>query len=302
MPEIDFAALAAFAVSHGIEVLENEPMARHTTFRIGGPARLFFRPHTVEELAAAADECRKRSVPVLALGNGSNLLIADKGYPGAVISLAALKEIRREETGVLCGAGASLKEVCLFARDEGLTGLEFAYGIPGTAGGAVFMNAGAYGGEMRDVVDRSGYLDGAVIGSYSGAEHDFAYRHSIYAGSGKIVTRVHFALAPGEKERISARMKELMDRRKAKQPLEYPSAGSVFKRPPGHYAGTLIDQCGLKGTRVGGAAVSEKHAGFIVNLGGATCADVIALIRKIQETVKEKTGVSLESEIRVIGS
>lgn len=301
MPDTDFSTLAAFASKQGADVLENEPMSRHTTFQIGGPARLFIRPHGEQALRAIVSLCVQSGVPLLPLGNGSNLLIADEGFDGVVVSLERLCTLQRDGDGIRCGAGVKLEDVCLFARDHGLAGLEFAYGIPGSAGGAVYMNAGAYGGEMRDVVERSWYLDGVEQGVYAGKEHAFSYRHSVYTNSQKIITGARFALKPGGEEQIDRKMRELMDRRVSKQPLEYPSAGSVFKRPPGHFAGTLIDQCGLKGTGVGGAAVSDKHAGFIVNMGGATCADVVALIRRIQATVLQKTGVKLESEIRIVG-
>lgn len=302
MPDTAFSTLADFASKQGADVLENEPMSRHTTFQIGGPARLFICPQDERALAAIIERCHELNVPVLPIGNGSNLLLSDEGYPGAVISSKALCKIQLDGTDILCGAGARLEDVCKFARDYNLTGLEFAYGIPGSAGGAIYMNAGAYGGEMQDVVAQSWYLDGTKSGSFTGKEHAFSYRHSIYSGSGKMITNVRFALASGDHTTISNRMQELMGRRVSKQPLEYPSAGSVFKRPPGHFAGTLIDQCGLKGTQIGGAMVSDKHAGFIVNVGGATCADVQALIKRIQDTVLQKTGVKLESEIRVIGS
>ncbi|MFT8889127.1 MAG: UDP-N-acetylmuramate dehydrogenase [Ethanoligenens sp.] len=301
MPATDFLTLAAFASGQGADVLEDEPMSRHTTFQIGGPARLFIRPPDESSLEAIVRLCVKLEIPVLSLGNGSNLLISDTGYAGAVVSLEAFQRIDLDGTDILCGAGALLKDVCVFARDHALSGLEFAYGIPGSIGGAVYMNAGAYGGEMRDVVKQSWYFDGISQGSFSRNAHAFSYRHSVYTGSRKVITRVRFALTPGERTQIDGKMKELMNRRVSKQPLEFPSAGSVFKRPPGHFAGTLIDQCGLKGAQVGGAMVSDKHAGFIVNVGGATCADVCALIQHIQQTVLQKTGVKLESEIRVIG-
>lgn len=302
VPDTDFSMLTDFASRQGADVLENERMSRHTTFQIGGPAKLFIRPHKEDALAAIVALCHKQKIPLLPLGKGSNLLISDAGYAGVVLSLEEFKAIWLEGTDIVCGAGASLKDLCLFARDHALAGLEFAYGIPGSVGGAVYMNAGAYGGEMRDVVAESWYLDGTKIVSFLGDAHAFSYRHSVYSNSGRVVIRARFALKPGEKTQIDAKMRELMGRRIAKQPLEFPSAGSVFKRPPGHFAGTLIEQCGLKGTQVGGAMVSEKHAGFIVNMGGATCADVQALIRQIQQTVLEKTGVKLESEIRMIGS
>lgn len=302
VPETDFLTLADFASKQGADVLENEPMSRHTTFQIGGPARLFIRPRDQQALEAIVGLCRKLGIPFLPLGNGSNLLLSDAGYMGAVVSMETMHAILLDGTDILCNAGAKLEEVCKFARDHSLTGLEFAYGIPGSVGGAVYMNAGAYGGEMRDVVSQSWYLDGTAAGSYVGQDHAFGYRHSVYSGTGKVVTNVRFTLKLGERAQIDSRMQELMGRRVSKQPLEYPSAGSVFKRPPGHFAGTLIDQCGLKGTQIGGAMVSDKHAGFIVNVGGATCADVQALIQYIQKTVLQKTGVKLESEIRMIGS
>ncbi len=300
--ETDFSALASFALTTGADVVFNEPMSKHTTFQIGGPAAVFIRPEDEESLQKISTYCIEQQIPMLALGHGSNMLLSDRGFAGAVIALEAFSSIRVEENDVICGAGAMLSAVCRFACKHGLSGLEFAYGIPGTVGGAVFMNAGAYGGEMQDVVKQSCYLDGKITGHFEGPDHQFSYRHSVYSGTKKLITQIRLHLTPGEPEKIEARMQELMGRRRDKQPLNYPSAGSVFKRPVGHYAGTLIERCGLKGTQIGGAMVSDKHAGFIVNVGGATCEDVRTLVHKIQDTVLARTGVRLESEIRIIGT
>ncbi|HEX3026875.1 MAG TPA: UDP-N-acetylmuramate dehydrogenase [Clostridia bacterium] len=277
-------------------------MSRHTTFKIGGAARIFIIPADVEAFRKIFAFCSGREIPCIVIGNGSNLLISDRGLDCAVLRLdQEMGGIDLDGDGVVCEAGAPLKTVCAFARDQGLTGLEFAFGIPGTVGGAVFMNAGAYGGEMSRVIDWTEHLGVSGPGKYTGAHPGYGYRISPYTGGGFAVTRVRFSLKPGDREEIDGRMKELLERRRTKQPLEYPSAGSVFKRPPGYFAGTLIENCGLKGLRVGGAAVSQKHAGFIINLGGATCADVCCLIDKIKNEVFQKTGVELESEIKVLG-
>lgn len=293
--------LKKLAQDENAQVLENEPMSRHTTFRIGGPAELFIVPPSAAALAKIAACCRENGIRLTPLGKGSNLLVADEGLTGAVVKLgAALSDISVEAETLTAGAGTPLADVCRAALAHGLTGLEFAYGIPGSVGGAVFMNAGAYGGEMKDVVGSAVHLDGAGQGEAVGAALDFGYRHSCYSAGGKVIVSARFALSRGDPAAIRARMEELYARRKAKQPLEYPSAGSVFKRPPGYYAGTLIDQCGLKGRRCGGACVSEKHAGFIINDQNATCADVLRLIDVVRSEVFRQTGVTLESEIRVL--
>ena len=280
------------------------PMAAYTTFKIGGPADLLVSVGDEAGLQKAFALCRAAEVPVLLLGNGSNLLVSDAGVRGAVLRLAgAFREIRLSgETGLVCGAGASLSAVCVFAREHALSGLEFAYGIPGTAGGAAFMNAGAYGGEMKDVLSQCRHLlpDGTA-GALSGEALGLSYRHSAYAENGAAILSLELSLQAGDRAEISAKMDDFMGRRRQKQPLEFPSAGSVFKRPEGHFAGALIEKCGLKGKRIGGAQVSEKHAGFIVNCGGATCADVQALIALIQETVLRECGVALECEVRMLG-
>lgn len=293
--------LKSLAQSLSADVSENEPMSKHTTFKIGGPADLFIVPHSEETLAKICGFCKEYDIPNLAVGKGSNLLVSDKGIRGAVIKSSGSGEIRADGEKISAPAGASLCSVCETAREMSLTGLEFAYGIPGSVGGAVYMNAGAYGGEMKDVVTATRHIKNGEIGGFSKEELDFSYRHSAYTGTNAKITRVEFTLKKGDPEAISARMYELIGRRKAKQPLEFPSAGSVFKRPEGHYAGALIEQCGLKGAKVGGAMVSTKHAGFIINAGGATCIDVLNLIKKIQKDVLDKTGVSLECEIKAVG-
>ena len=285
-----------------IEYVENEPMVRHTTFKIGGPARLLVMPRTAEQAAQTVKACRAFGVRFMAVGNGSNLLVADEGIDACVILLGKGFDAVRllDDTTIYAEAGAPLIKVCSFALEHGLTGLEFAYGIPGSCGGAAFMNAGAYGGEMKDVLYRCDHIDGdGNTGCLEGEALALSYRHSAYYENGCTVTGLYLKLERGDREAIKAKMTELLGRRKYKQPLEYPSAGSTFKRPEGYFAGALIEQCGLKGTAVGGAQVSEKHAGFVINTGGATCQDVLALCRQVSDTVKKETGVTLEMEIRV---
>ena len=279
-------------------------MSRHTTFQIGGPADRFITVETLPQLKGLVKALGQEGLPFLLLGKGSNLLVGDRGFRGAVLLLSGdFKKVEQREEGLLrAGAGASLASVCAFARERGLSGLEFAWGIPGSAGGAAYMDAGAYGGEMKDVVERVCHLTPqGEEGSAQGEELQFSYRRSRYTGGREIITFVEYRLQPGDPAQIAAKMEELMARRKEKQPYDMPSAGSVFKRPQGAFAAALIEECGLKGRRVGGAQVSEKHAGFIVNTGGATCADVLALIRQIQEEVYEKRGIRLETEVRVTG-
>ena len=286
----------------GIPFRENEPLAAHCTFKIGGPAQLFVQPQTEQQLCSAAALCKEQAVRYYLLGNGSNILFADEGFAGVVIDISALgSDIAVEGNMLTAGAGVRLAALCRAALEHGLSGLEFAYGIPGTVGGAVYMNAGAYGGEMKDVLTVVRYLtaEGEVVQA-SAAELDLSYRHSIFEENGGCILSAQFVLQPGNAADIRAKMDELMARRKASQPLEYPSAGSTFKRPEGYYAAALIDQCGLKGLTVGGAQVSEKHAGFVINRGSAACADVTALMAEIQRRVKAQTGVELEPEVRVI--
>ena len=286
----------------GIPYRENEPLAAHCTFKIGGPAQLFVQPETEQQLCHAVELCQNTGTRFYLLGNGSNILFADEGYAGAVMDVSALhSEVHVEGTTIQVGAGAKLSALCKAALDAGLTGLEFAYGIPGTVGGAVYMNAGAYGGEMKDVLACVTYrtAEGEIVEA-DASTLDLSYRHSAFEENGGCILHAEFRLAQGEPEAIKARMQELMAKRLDKQPLDKPSAGSTFKRPAGAFAAALIDQCGLRGYRHGGAAVSDKHCGFVVNLGGATCADVLALCDEVRAIVKEKTGYDLEKEIRVV--
>lgn len=287
-----------------VEVRCEEPMASHTTFRIGGPARRMVLPATAEEAVLLLRLSEERGWPVLLLGGGSNLLVADEGVDCLVISTASLQQIAVNETSgiITAGAGVRLARLAVAAADVGLGGIVFAHGIPGTVGGAVFMNAGAYGGEMAQVVESvTAWLPKKGLCTLRREELGFGYRRSRFSGGEGVILSAVFRLERGcTSESLRRAMEELIQRRRASQPLELPSAGSTFKRPEGYYAGTLIDQCGLKGLTVGGAAVSEKHAGFIVNRGGATCADVSALIAEIQRRVLEETGVRLETEVRVI--
>ena len=286
----------------GIAYKENETLAAHCTFKIGGPARLFVQPTDRAQLCRAVALCKAQGVRYYLLGNGSNILFADEGYNGAVLDVSSMQDtVEVHGTQLTAGAGVRLSTLCKTALEHGLTGLEFAYGIPGTVGGAVYMNAGAYGGEMKDVLTTVQYLtaEGEVKES-AASELDLRYRHSIFEENGGCILSAQFALTPGEPEAIRAKMDELMAKRLDKQPLDKPSAGSTFKRPVGAFAAALIDQCGLRGYRHGGAAVSKKHCGFVVNLGGASCADVLALCEEVRTIVKEKTGYDLEKEIRVV--
>ena len=280
-------------------IIENEPLEKHTTFRIGGPARYFLTPDSEETLKKAILICKEHNIDFYVIGNGSNLLVSDKGICGAVIRLAGeFREISKQENVLRCGAGATLAKLCTFAQHNSLAGLEFAFGIPGSVGGAVYMNAGAYGGEMKDVLLSVTHLTpGGVVETVPADTLNLSYRHSIYKENGCVVLFAEFQLKEGNKVKIKELMDDIMNRRVTKQPLEYPSAGSVFKRPEGAFAGALIQDCGLKGCSIGGAQVSEKHSGFIINTGNATCSDVINLITYVQQTVKERTGFTLEREI-----
>lgn len=300
----DFTRPDQAAQACGCEILIEEPMRLHTTFKIGGPAERFYSVTALSQLQRVLKALEEENIPAFILGNGSNLLVSDNGISGAVIYLAGeFREIRDLGGGRLsAGAGASLASVCAYARDRSLSGLEFAWGIPGYMGGAAYMNAGAYGGEMKDIISRViARNEQGEITAYSGKELDFGYRKSRFTGSREVILSVELQLAPGNPLEISGKMEELMGRRKEKQPYDMPSAGSVFKRPEGAFAGALIEKCGLKGTAVGGAQVSEKHSGFIVNSGGATCEDVRQLILLIQNKVLQETGYRLECEVRITG-
>lgn len=296
-------ALEIYCKEKGICCCKDESLARHTSFKIGGKAGLFLEPSSVAQIAELTGFCHDNAIPMIILGNGSNSLFPDDGFAGAVMHLgdrfAKIRQIG--ETAVHAQAGASLKSVCEFAAERGLAGLEFAFGIPGSVGGAVFMNAGAYGGEMKDVVYKARHVTSSgKLGGFTDDKLDFEYRHSVYSGGSYIITSADFMLCKGDPAEIRARMDDLLARRRHKQPLEWPSAGSTFRRPEGGYASELIDRCGLKGRQVGGAMVSEKHAGFVINAGGATCADVLSLIDVIRSEVLEKTGFDLKPEVRVI--
>ena len=292
-----------FAGCTAKELLLEEPMAKHTSFRIGGPADVLAQPGNEAELAELLKRAAHHAVPVTLVGNGSNLLVRDKGIRGLVIKLSNLFSSITVEGNVLTfGSGISLAMASKKAASLSLSGLEFAVGIPGTIGGAVYMNAGAYDGEMAKVVTSVQVMDRQGQSSQLKADElDFAYRHTALQNSGLIVTSVTVSLQPGEAESIKAKMDDFSQRRIAKQPLELPSAGSMFKRPAGYFAGTLIEQTGLKGYTVGGAQVSTKHAGFVVNVGGATAKDVLQLIRDVQDRVLAAQGVQLEPEVLVLG-
>ena len=285
-----------------IEYLENEPMSLHTTFKIGGKARLVVMPKSEEDISALIKECNKNGIRFMVIGNGSNMLVSDNGIDACVILLGKdFSDVYLiDETTVFAQAGAQLIKVCRLALENSLTGLEFAYGIPGSCGGAAFMNAGAYGGEMKDVLVKCNHIDKlGNKGSLEGDELNLSYRHSAYYDNECTITGLTLKLKKGNQADIRAKMDDLLGRRKDKQPLEYPSAGSTFKRPEGYFAGALIEECGLKGFSVGGAQVSEKHAGFVINKGGASCKDVLDLCSHISKTVEEEKGVKLEMEIRV---
>lgn len=279
------------------------PLARYTSFRIGGPAKRMAFPKDGSQMVLLIAFARSCGARPLVVGNGTNLLFPDAGVDRLVVNTREYAEVSIDAQGrVVAESGASLARTAVFAQQRGLTGLEFAHGIPGSVGGAVCMNAGAYGGEMQQVVESASVLfPDEGVKRLRGEELRFSYRHSLLADRpDAVVLSAVFALAAGEPEEIRSKMDELMTRRKTSQPLEYPSAGSTFKRPEGYFAAALIDECGLKGLTVGGAQVSEKHAGFVINRGGATCADVTALMAEIQRRVWKEKGVRLEPEVKVI--
>ena len=285
------------------QVRKDEPMRGHTTFRIGGPADYFICPDTEEKLRQVLEFCRKKEIPWFILGNGSNLLVSDRGYRGAVIQIYKnFQNIEAQGETLKVQAGALLSGIAARALQEGLAGMEFASGIPGTLGGAVVMNAGAYGGEMKDVLEEAFLLDreGRMLTLKTG-ELEMGYRTSRVKKEGMIVLGATLKLRRGDRESIRGRMEELKEQRCSKQPLEYPSAGSTFKRPEGYFAGKLIMDAGLRGFTVGGAQISEKHCGFVINKGGATAEDVRTLIQRVQKKVWEKFQVKLEQEIRFLG-
>ena len=300
-PESTAVALRT-AVTSGL-VFSQEPMSRHTSFEIGGPADWMVLPANTAEMSAAVKIAAEKFLPLTVIGKGSNLLVRDKGIRGLVLKVGEpMSALRCEGENVIAGAGVSLADVAKFAAKAGLSGLEFAVGIPGSLGGAVFMNAGAYDGEMSRMVEAvtAVCLDGQVC-TFTATELGFGYRHSIFQDNKCIICEVRLKLQKGDQEKIEAVMQDLTRRRQNRQPLEWPSAGSTFRRPPGFFAGTLVEQAGCKGLRCGGAEVSDKHAGFIINAGGASAADVLLLIRQVQDRVRENSGVQLWPEVIILG-
>ncbi len=299
MPEALFERLSA--ALPGVPMQAAEPLAKHTSFRIGGPAEVLLSPRSEAELSALLAACRAEGISPRILGGGTNILAPDGGVPGVVISTRGLDGLELTGDGLItAGAGVPLARLALFAQKNGLTGLEFAHGIPGTVGGGMYMNAGAYGGELVQVAVSARFLtrEGELL-TLEGEAMGLGYRRSAFMAMSGVIVSASFRLTPGDPEVILARMRELMERRKASQPLDLPSAGSTFKRPVGGYAAALIQEAGLKGLRVGDAQVSEKHSGFVVNLGRATSADVLTLIARVRDRVKANSGIELEPEVRI---
>ena len=295
--------IISLALKTGCEVREREPLSAHCTFRVGGECDVFIEVCSAQALGALVKLARKSGVRYFVLGNGSNVLFSDSGYRGVILHIGqAMNEIRLEAgSTIYAQAGASLTRVCNFALENELTGLEFAYGIPGYVGGCVFMNAGAYGGELKDVlVSAEVITPEGDVRSFSVDDLKLSYRHSVLMENECVVVSALFRLDKGVRADIRAEMDDLMGRRKDKQPVEYPSAGSTFKRPEGQFAGALIQNSGLRGYTVGGAQVSEKHCGFVINRGGASAKDIMQVITDVQKTVFEKTGFMLECEVRII--
>ena len=285
-----------------MNILKNEPLKNHTSFKIGGPADEFCEVASQEEIAELIKYAGEKNIPYTIIGNGSNLLVGDKGIRGLVIKIAkGFDKVQVSGNVITAQAGILLSKLAKFALSQNLAGLECASGIPGTLGGAIFMNAGAYGGEMKDVIKSVTYLEDGKIREASGEELDFGYRRSRFSGGCGIILSATLELTFDDKEKILERMEDFKERRTSKQPLSMPSAGSTFKRPEGYFAGKLIEDSGLKGYSIGGAQVSEKHSGFVINKGNATAKDVVDLIEHIQKTVYEKFGVNLETEVKMLG-
>ncbi|MFA7636496.1 MAG: UDP-N-acetylmuramate dehydrogenase [Monoglobales bacterium] len=282
-------------------ILINEPMSRHTTFKIGGNADYYITPESVDELAGILRQLKEHSVPHMVVGNGSNLLVSDDGIEGAVISTEKITNITVTGNEIYADAGAKLSALASEATKNSLSGLEFAAGIPGSVGGGIYMNAGAYDGELKDTINFVRIIREGEIVDLPCEKCNFGYRSSIFQSSGDIIIGASFSLTPGDYSEIIAKVHDLSARRKQKQPLEFPSAGSIFKRPEGHFAGKLIQDCGLKGFSIGGAQISDKHCGFIINKGGATAKDVTELIKYIKTEVYVKFGVKIQEEIKLIG-
>ena len=296
---IDFPV---FAAENSISFIENEPLSKHTSFKIGGPARYFVSVNSVDKLSALIKFLNSNKTPYFILGNGSNLLVPDNGYNGVVVKLSGdFENLEISGNIIKIGAAATLKKLTLAAKENSFTGVEFAYGIPGSVGGAIYMNAGAYGGEIKDVLYEVSAMDReGNVKVFSSEESALSYRSSVFQKNDMIILSASFSLEKGDLNEIYNKMKTLLEKRKEKQPIEYPSAGSTFKRPEGYFAAALIEECGLKGESVGGAEVSVKHSGFIINKKDATANDVLSLIKKVKDVVYEKKGVVLEPEIKII--
>ena len=299
---MNYGALSGIAEKYGAKILFDESIARYTSFGIGGVCDVIVMPNSTGCAAELVSECRKSGIRYYIFGKCTNVLITDKGLRGVVILIGGeMSQIRRDGCRLVCDAGASLAKICNTARNEGLGGLEFAYGIPGSAGGALYMNAGAFGGEMKDVVVYCDYLDSdGIVKRMDKADMELSYRHSVFNGSDKVILSVCFELYEDDSDEIFAKMTEIMQKRRDKQPLEYPSAGSTFKRPEGYFAAKLIEDSGLKGYTSGGAQVSEKHSGFVINKGNATFGDVVEVIDHVREKVFADSGVRLEPEVMII--
>lgn len=297
---MEYQQLKDFANEKNIKFTENEALSKHTYFKIGGSADMIIYPNNAQDVISIIHLCKNKKYYFL--GNGSNILASDKGFKGVIIKTEKLNHISLENNIISADAGALLSKTATFAYNHSLSGIEFAFGIPGSVGGAVFMNAGAYDGEMKDIVFSTTYLDeNGIIKTILKNEHDFSYRKSVFKENKGFILNTKLLLHNGNKADIKVKMDDFGKRRKEKQPLDYPSAGSIFKRPEGHFAGKLIEDAGLKGYQIGGAVVSEKHCGFIVNAGNATCNDVITLIDTITNTVYDKFNVKLECEIIKLG-
>ena len=295
-------AFLKFCKENQIEYRENEPMCLHTSFKTGGTADVFINIGSAEQLSLVLKEIKNENIPYFVIGKGSNLLVSDNGIEGVVLSLSGLDEITVDGEYITAGAGASLAAVCVAAQKNSLQGMEALYGIPASIGGALYMNAGAYGGEMSQVVESAVFVaENGEIGEIKASNMALGYRTSIFKKQSNIITNVTFKLKKGNADDIKTAMDDYMSRRKAKQPLEYPSAGSTFKRPEGYFAGALIEQNGLKGKTVGGAMVSEKHAGFLINFDNAKSDDIKELMKIVSDTVFEANGVRLEPEVIFIG-
>lgn len=296
-------AFLEIAKLHNFKILENEPMHLHTTFKVGGSADYFAAPCSIEGLRELVQTALQNGIPYFVIGNGSNLLVSDSGFRGLVIQMEnGFQKMEAKGNFITAEAGVLLSKLSRFALSEGLTGLEFASGIPGTLGGAVMMNAGAYDGEMSHLVTEvQSITEKGELIVRKKEDLDFSYRHSVFLGKREVILSAVLSLLEGDPTEIQAKMSDLAERRREKQPIEYPSAGSTFKRPEGHFAAKLIDDAGLRGFRVGGAQVSEKHAGFVINTGNATASDVLGVMKHVRNTVEEKFHVTLEPEVRLLG-